>query len=160
MNLMLDTTLAGFSIVDGDRTVFRADDGSIAEMVLGLLCHSDEARSGTFTCRNLSLTKAMLLLAYTPAEITTEAIDPRALKLLEDAGITVTADAIHDVLEPVEADSTGIARLVATSRSPEMLRDHLASGMIAALQQYGRVTDAWTSARHGDYVGNGGGGGT
>jgi hypothetical protein len=158
LNSSQSTTPTAFSILEGDRSVFDTDTDSVATIVLGLLCHPEQASGGTIVCRNLSPTKARLLLAYQPEIIQARAADPVAVRMLSEAGVEVRSEVIAEVEEPDEPDRAGIARIATAAGSPEDLRSKLTSSMLAALQQYGRVTDRWTSARHGEYVGNGGGG--
>jgi hypothetical protein len=149
---------SAFSILEGDRSVFDTDADNVATMVLGLLCHGEQASGGTIVCRSLSPTKARLLLAYQPGVIRAHVADPIAVRTLREAGVEVRSDGIAEVDEPDEPDRAGIELVATAAGSPEDLRRKLTSSMLAALQQYGRVIDRWTSVRHGEYVGNGGGG--
>jgi hypothetical protein len=158
LNSSQPTSMAAFSILEGDRSVFDTDTDSLATIVLGLLCHAEQASGGTIVCRNLSPMKARLLLAYQPEIIRARVTDPIAVSMLSEAGVDVRSEGIAEVEEPDEPDRAGIAQIATTAGSPDDLRRKLTSSMLAALQQYGRVTDRWTSVRHGEYVGNGGGG--
>jgi hypothetical protein len=158
LNSSQPTSPTAFSILEGARSVFDTDTDSVATIVLGLLCHSEQANGGTIVCRNLSPTKARLLLAYQPEIIRAHVADPSAVRTLSEAGVEVRSEGIAEVEEPNEPDRAGIALVATAAGSPDDLRRKLTSSMLAALQQYGRVTDGWTSVRHGEYVGNGGGG--
>ena len=151
---MKDRSAVSFS---KDSNVFyRAGQEDLPTLLVGLMCHSQAVADGVLEFDVLTMPRAMLLVPYRPARVVVSIAEPRAMEILEKAGIEVAATTVGDCVD--ESEDSAIVDFCTASESPTAFRDRLRMHLLAAIQKQGKVGADWLNASPETCLGGGGGG--